>query len=96
MTAAIAWTPDHIPLAPGTLTEHGPACGHPTRYRSQGGRILCELCERLRTGWNLCPGCGRFEPLEVAWWAGIAEEDPDDYYRCCADCNTLDNEEGLF
>ena len=88
MTITAASDHEYQPLAPGTLEEHGPACGHPTRYRALSGRILCELCERLRTGWGLCPLCGHFEPLTLAWYS-------DDDVRICARCDT-DDGEGLF
>lgn len=45
--------------------DHGPACGHPSRYQSLGGRILCEQCERWRTGWHPCAFCGVEVPAAV-------------------------------
>ena len=41
--------------------EAKPNCGHPQRYRSIGGRALCERCARIEAGWKVCPAPRCFE-----------------------------------
>lgn len=66
----------------GDVDDHGPGCGHLTRYRTMAGSVLCELCERRRRGWDFCHLCGRFEPLfDAGWYA------PDDV-ATCQQCGT--------
>lgn len=60
-------------------SDHGPACNHPTRYESMGGRLLCEQCERRRTGWHECVFCSTQVP------AGIRACDAHDVLEC-SDC----------